>query len=101
AREHPEALKETDLIVSCTGDWTADASVEHFLTQPSHNASALYGWMEAHALAAHAVFLEATGARLADGFDNNGRFRLPVIVGGKPAPPECGGASTTFGAVEL
>jgi hypothetical protein len=45
AREHPEALKQADLIVSCTGDWTADASVEHALTQPGHKASAIYGWM--------------------------------------------------------
>ncbi len=101
AREHPEALKQADLIVSCTGEWTADASVEHALTQPGHKASAVYGWMEAHALAAHAVLVGSSGARLADGFDDSGKFRLPVVAGGKPPPPECGGASTTFGAVEL
>jgi hypothetical protein len=33
AREHPDALKQADLIVSCTGDWAADASVEHALAQ--------------------------------------------------------------------
>jgi molybdopterin/thiamine biosynthesis adenylyltransferase len=101
AREHPEALRQADLIVSCTGDWTADASVEHALTQPGHKASAVYGWMEAHALAAHAVLLENSGTRLADGFDESGKFRLSVVAGGKPPPPECGGASTTFGAIEL
>jgi hypothetical protein len=101
AREHPEVLTQADLIVSCTGDWTADASVEHVLTQPGHKASAVYGWMEAHALASHAVYLSNTGARLTDGFDESGKFRLPVVAGGKPPPPECGGASSTFGAVEL
>jgi hypothetical protein len=101
AREHPEALKRADLIVSCTGDWAADASVEHALTKPGHKASAIYGWMEAHALAAHAVFLDNSGARLAEGFDETGRFLLPVVSGGRPAPPECGGMTTPFGAVEL
>lgn len=101
AREHPEALKQADLIVSCTGNWTADASVEHILKQPSHRASVVYGWMEAHALAAHAVLLGGSGAKLSDGFDKHGEFRLPAVAGGKPPPAECGGASTPFGAIEL
>jgi ThiF family len=101
AREHPEALRQADLIVSCTGDWTADASVEHALTQPGYQALAVYGWMEAHALAAHAVLVSNSSARLSDGFDEHGEFRLPAVAGGKPPPPECGGASTPFGAIEL
>ncbi|WP_038380244.1 hypothetical protein [Bradyrhizobium elkanii] len=101
AREHPQALEDTNLIISCTGDWTADATVEHALTRPGRKALAVYGWMEAHALASHALLLGNAGARLADGFDEHGDPRLPVVAGGKPPPPECGGASTTFGAVEL
>lgn len=101
AREHPEILKQANLVVSCTGNWMADASVEHALGQPGHKASAVYGWMEAHALASHAVLIGNAGPRLVDGFEENGAFRLPVVTGGKPAPPECGGATTTFGAIEL
>jgi hypothetical protein len=101
AREHPEALKQADLIVCCTGDWVADSSVEHALAQPGHKAAAVYGWMEPHALAAHAVLIGNSGAKFSDGFDDTGRFRLPVVAGGKPPPPGCGGASTPFGAVEL
>ncbi|MCK1350445.1 ThiF family adenylyltransferase [Bradyrhizobium sp. CW7] len=101
AREHHESLRQADLIVSCTGEWAADASVELALRQPGHKGAAVYGWMEAHALAAHAVLVGSYGARLADGFDEDGKFRMPVVAGGKPPPPECGGASTTFGAVEL
>ena len=26
---------------------------------------------------------------------------LPAVAGGRPPPPECGGASTPFGAIEL
>jgi molybdopterin/thiamine biosynthesis adenylyltransferase len=101
AREHAEALKQADLIVSCTGNWAADASVEHALTQAGHKASVVYGWMEPHALAAHAVLIGNSGAKLSDGFDEHGEFRLPAVAGGKPPPPECGGASTPFGAIEL
>jgi ThiF family/Prokaryotic E2 family B len=101
AREHPEMLKQADLIVCCTGDWAADASVEHALAQPGPKAAAVYGWMEPHALATHAVLIGISGPKFADGFDDGGLFRLPVVAGGKPPPPECGGASTPFGAVEL
>ena len=89
AREHPDALKQADLVVSCTGDWAADASVEHALMQPENKASAVYGWMEAHALAAHAVLIRTSGPRLSDGFDEHGEFRLPAVTGGRPPPPEC------------
>jgi ThiF family len=88
AREHPEALEHTDLIISCTGDWTADASVEHALTQPGREALAVYGWMEGHALASHPLLLSNAGARLAHGFNEHGDPRLPVVAGGKPPPPD-------------
>lgn len=101
AREHPEVVKQVNLIVCCTGDWAADASVEYALAQPGNESEAVYGWMEPHALATHAVLIGRSGARFADGFDEHGQFRLPVVSGSKPAPPECGGASTPFGAVEL
>ena len=101
SREHPEVLKQADLIVCCTGDWAADASVEHALAQPGHKAAAVFAWMEPHALATHAVLIGNSGAKFADGFDDGGQFRLPVVAGGRPPPPECGGASTPFGAVEL
>ncbi len=101
ARRHLEALRQADLIVSCTGNWAADASVEYALMQLGDKASAVYGWMEAHALAAHAVLIGNSDAKLSDGFDEYGEFRLPAVAGGKPSPPECGGASTPFGAIEL
>jgi hypothetical protein len=101
AREHTEALKAADLVISCTGEWAADASVEDALLQPGQKAVAIYGWMEPHALATHAVLIGNSGKKFADGFDDQGHFRLPVVAGGKPPPAECGGASTPFGAVEL
>ncbi|GLR99280.1 hypothetical protein GCM10007858_69230 [Bradyrhizobium liaoningense] len=101
AREHPEAVKAADLVISCTGEWVADSSVEDALSQPGQNAAAIYGWMEPHALATHAVLIGNSGKKFADGFDDQGQFRLPVVAGGKPPPVECGGASTPFGAVEL
>ncbi|MBR0925187.1 ThiF family adenylyltransferase [Bradyrhizobium diazoefficiens] len=101
ARQHAEAIEAADLIISCTGEWAADASVENALTRIGQEAVAVYGWMEPHALAAHAVLIGNSGAKFADGFDDHGQFRLPVVAGGKPPPAECGGASTPFGAVEL
>lgn len=99
ARDHPALLSQADLIVSCTGEWMADASVEHVLKRTGSNAKAIYGWMEAHALAAHGVLIGSNDA-LAAGFED-GIFRLPAVMGGRPPPPECGGTSTPFGAIEL
>ncbi|MGM4962980.1 ThiF family adenylyltransferase [Tardiphaga sp. 1201_B9_N1_1] len=100
ARNHPDLLAQADLVVSCTGEWVADASVEHILKRTGSKAAAVYGWMEAHALAAHAVLIRGDD-KLADGFDGDGNFRTPAVAGGRPPPPECGGASTPFGAIEL
>jgi hypothetical protein len=42
-----------------------------------------------------------SGARLSDGFDDQGEFRLPAVAGGRSPARECGGASTSFGAIEV
>jgi hypothetical protein len=101
AGSNEQVATTADLVISCTGDWSADASVESFMRSGVSAGVAVYGWMEAHALAAHAVLIGKDGPRLQDGFDESGEFRLPATDGGKPAPPECGGSTSPFGAVEL
>lgn len=98
--EHPQLALGADLTVSCTGELGADLSVEKALTSPTGGV-VVYGWMEKNALAAHTVLIERTGPRFADGFDAAGDFRLPAVEGGRPAPPECGGSTSPFGAIEL
>jgi hypothetical protein len=52
--------------------WRSAISPE-LLTQPGHKASAVYGWMKAHSLAAHAVprrQLRREGARGLDHVDD-------------------------------
>ncbi|MFT3940333.1 ThiF family adenylyltransferase [Rhodopseudomonas sp.] len=101
ARDHSDILSSADLVVSCTGSWPADASVENALRLAECKARVVYGWMEAHALAAHAVALDFAGPRLSDGFNEYGEFLLPATTGGLPPPPECGGGSSPYGAIEL
>ena len=102
-RMFPNALCQMDLVVSCTGVWAADVAVENNLRTLSavKRPSAIYGWMEAHAVAAHAVYVSTDGPRFQDGFDDTGDFHLPASEGGKPTPPECGGSTSPFGAIEL
>jgi hypothetical protein len=92
---------DADLTISCTGSWHADASVEARLRSHSAKGGAVYGWTEANALAAHTVYIGRDGGQLSDGFDPVGNFRLAALEGGRPAPPECGGATSPFGPVEL
>lgn len=98
--EHPRLALGADLTVCCTGELGSDLSVEQALTGVL-NGTVVYGWMEKHALAAHAVLVPPIGPRFADGFDEDGCFRLSAVQGGRPTPPECGGSTSPFGAVEL
>lgn len=101
-RISPGILKNCDLIVSCTADWAADIALEDLQRDsPGGAPDILYAWMEAYGLAAHAVIIDPVGAPFRDGFNELGDFRLPVSVGSKSAPRECGADTTPFGAIEL
>ena len=99
--EAPKSLEKMDIVISCTGSWGADVALEDHLRTLPFPPLGLYSWLEANAVAAHAVLLDNDGPSLRDGFDGSGEFRLPATSGGKPAPPECGGSTSPFGAIEL
>ncbi|MDR7039116.1 hypothetical protein J2X36_003889 [Methylobacterium sp. BE186] len=97
---NPTALASLNLVVSCTADWAANSALDHHLSQQADGPVALYAWMEAHALASHAVLIMPGGSFRA-GFDPAGHPRMAASVSQKPAPAECGGMTSPFGAVEL
>jgi hypothetical protein len=95
----PGKLTSSDLIVACTGSWSADAALDHHLSL-NGGPPVVYAWMEAHALASHAVLLMQPDS-FARGFDPAGMPRLTASETRKPAPPGCGDLTSPFGAVEL
>lgn len=99
-RTKPEAIENLDLVISCTADWAANAALDEYLTDGAERPAALYAWLEAHALASHAVLI-LPGASFRTGFDPAGHPRMAATASGKLAPPECGGTTSPFGAIEL
>lgn len=96
--EQPSALQNMDLVISCTAIWSANVVVDRWSGQTK--IPVVYGWLETHALAAHAV-LVPTGWSYIDGFDHAGNPRLAASGSNKPIPTECGASTSPYGALEL
>jgi molybdopterin/thiamine biosynthesis adenylyltransferase len=93
-----DALAGVDLIVAATASWSANSRLDALAAQGG--PPVLYAWMEAHALAAHAVLI-MPGHSYRAGYDKVGNPRLTASSSRKDVPPECGAASSPFGVVEL
>lgn len=55
AREEPEFISASDLIVSALGDWQAEAALNEWQQTNADFPPVLYGWTEPFAAAGHAV----------------------------------------------
>lgn len=97
-KQRPEALAEAELIVACTGSWSANSMLDDLSMRGG--PPILYAWMEAHAVAAHAVLI-LPGHSYRAGYDPVGNPRLTASICHKPIPPECGANTSPFGAIEL
>jgi molybdopterin/thiamine biosynthesis adenylyltransferase len=100
-----EFLTGFDLLVSATGDWNSDAALSDLQRDTGTTVPpAVYGWLEPHASAAHALLLDSTGACLRCGFAPDGQVSHPVTTW--PPPPrraegDCADPYSPYGAVEL
>ncbi len=97
--QDPGALASIDLAVACTAEWSANCALDVLLTG-ANGTPVLYAWMEAHALAAHAVLI-MPGDSYQKGYDKVGNPRMTASISDKPVPAECGASTSPFGAVEL
>jgi hypothetical protein len=97
--ENPNALTNVDLIVACTANWAANSLIDDRIPAQG-DQPCLYAWMEAHALASHAVLI-MPGNAFRSGYDAAGNPPIVASSSLKPVPAECGGLTTPFGTVEL
>jgi len=95
----PGVLAGVDLVLACTADWSANCALDEVATQAGR-IPVLYAWMEAHALAAHAVLI-MPGHSYRAGYDEAGNPGITASISDKPIPAECGASASPFGAVEL
>jgi molybdopterin/thiamine biosynthesis adenylyltransferase len=97
----PGLLNDVDLVISATGDWGCDVAVEDATRAVRPAVPTIYTWTEAFALAAHAVLLSGSARRFTEGFDATGSFSGKASNASRKVPPECGNATSPFGAVEI
>ena len=104
-RKNPGALDAGDLIISATGSWAADTRLDSWHIEAGRRTPILYGWMEAHACAGHAVLVGPFEGCLRCGFDNTGLpdFQVTAWPNGTPErqEPACGAVYQPYGPVEL
>lgn len=104
-RRHGDLLGTCQLVVSATGSWAADTRLDAWRESTGSQVPVVYGWMEAHACAGHALLLDERGACLHCGFDNTGLpdFQVTKWPAGAQAKrePACGAVYQPYGPVEL
>lgn len=98
-------LAKCDLVVSTTGDWAAESFLNDHQRSTDGFPPVLYGWIEAHAAAAHAVLIKPDGACLRCGRTATGRPRCSVTAWPGDTDmrqePACGARFSPYGPAEL
>lgn len=100
-----DVLAASDLVICVTGSWGAESALNRWHVATGQGQPFLYGWLEDHALAAHAVVVTGAGNCLSCGFGPTGVPNFSAIgwSGGRPVheEPACGNHFQPYGAVEL
>ena len=94
-----------DLIVSTMGNWAAENFLNDVQQDRADFPPIIYGWVEANAVAAHAVLMPKGEACLRCGVNDKGRPHLEVTEwpngGDSLQAPACGAIFTPYGPAEL
>lgn len=98
-------LAKYDLVVSVAGNWAAESFLNDWQQTTASAPPILYGWVEEHALAAHAVRIDSRGPCFRCGVNGNGEPHLRVIewpeTEGRSQEPRCGASFSPYGPCEL
>jgi hypothetical protein len=104
-RERQAELESFDLLVSTVGDWAVDSYLNEWqLSRADASSHILFGWLEAHALAGHAVLLVNKSSCLRCHFNALGQFDSPLTIWPERTQiqePACGGLFQPYGPVDV
>ena len=105
ARSLMGEVASCDLIVSTMGNWAAENFLNDVQQECADFPPIIYGWVEANAVAAHAVLMLRGKACLCCGVNDKGRPHLEVTEwpngGDSLQAPACGAVFTPYGPAEL
>ena len=98
-------LSNCDLIVSTMGNWAGESFLNDIQQESDDYPAIIYGWLEPHGAAAHAVFVPRGGACLRCGVSDKGQPTLKVTDWPTERvdlqAPACGARFTPYGPSEL
>lgn len=104
-QKNPSIFTSADLIISTIGSWSAESCLNALAHDSEEFPPVLYGWIEEHAAAGHAVAFFGENGCLRCMTDDMGRPRIPVTkwpdAGTQKLVPMCGGIFQPYGATEL
>lgn len=97
-------FSKASVVIDATADWTAESMLNEWQRSAKGNPPVVYGWMEEHACAGHAVLI-ANGDDLLTGFDRAGALLYPATTWASGdqlrKEPGCGAVFQPYGPVEL
>ena len=104
--EHSESLDKVDLVLSTSASWAADHRVDAWQQNSARPVPIVYGWIEAHACAGHAVLIGGPPDSIKSGIEEStgySHFEITSWNNGDPleSEPGCGGQFQPYGPVEL
>ena len=103
--KYQDYLENVDLVISVTASWRADLRIDAWQQVAKASVPVLYGWLEGHASAGHAVLIRGQPDSIRFGFNRIGLPNFRVIDGANLDPtgrePGCGGEFQPYGPVEL
>lgn len=89
-----------DLVITTTGDWICDSLLNFEGRKNPNFPPVVFGWLEEHALAGHALAAMDIGGCFGCGVDEFGKFRDRLTRWPSPTLvniPACGGAYQPYG----
>ncbi len=105
-QQDQELLGDADLIISATGNWAAESSLNRWHIESGRRLPIMYGWTEAHACAGHSVAIGREGGCFQCHIGRTGAPSFKVVAwpdGGTESQeePACGAHYSPYGPVEL
>jgi len=104
-RDHPQVLKEADILISATGDWPLEYKLNYWRTYTHGAPPLLFTWLESFAVAGHSFYISPTkGACLNCYFSTSGHFAKAVVDPREVEPqkePSCAGIYQPYGPIDM
>lgn len=99
----PTILEQATLVVACMGDWGGDGQLGEWQRRPGR-PPVVYGWLDEHGSATHALALSNTGPALSCILDSAGFLRVPETrwegEGVMQSEPACGTLYQPYGPID-